>query len=69
MRTTSLYCSSRTLHPFGMPHGPHPGRAEASIGKQRTEEAAVMLDTFRALNVSRQVLELEDPDYSQSWLS
>jgi homogentisate 1,2-dioxygenase len=60
---------SLTLHPGGLPHGPHPGRAEASIGKKRTEELAVMLDTFRPLNVSSQASEIEDPDYGRSWLS
>lgn len=59
---------SLTLHPNGLPHGPHPGRAEASIGKQRTEELAVMLDTFRPLSVARAILEYEDPDYGRSWL-
>jgi len=60
---------SLTLHPAGLPHGPHPGRAEESIGKERTDELAVMLDAFRPLNVSRQALVLEDPNYAQSWLS
>lgn len=59
---------SLTLHPAGLPHGPHPGRAEASIGKQRTEELAVMLDTFRPLRVAQEVLPFEDPDYARSWL-
>ncbi|MCH7725563.1 MAG: ubiquinol-cytochrome c reductase iron-sulfur subunit, partial [Planctomycetes bacterium] len=59
---------SLTLHPSGIPHGPHPGRAEASIGKERTEELAVMLDTFRPLSVAREVLAMEDPDYGRSWL-
>jgi len=59
---------SLTLHPAGIPHGPHPGRAEASIGKTRTDELAVMLDTFRPLTVARDVLEVEDPEYGRSWL-
>jgi homogentisate 1,2-dioxygenase len=59
---------SLTLHPGGLPHGPHPGRAEASIGKERTNELAVMLDTFRPLKVARDVLDLEDPGYERSWL-
>ncbi len=59
---------SLTLHPGGLPHGPHPGRAEASIDKKRTEELAVMLDTFRPLMVARDVLEWEDAEYERSWL-
>jgi homogentisate 1,2-dioxygenase len=59
---------SLTLHPGGLPHGPHPGRAEASIGKERTNELAVMLDTFRPLKVARDVLDFEDPEYERSWL-
>jgi len=68
MSRKSIQYGSLTLHPFGLPHGPHPGRAEASIGKQRTEELAVMVDTFQSLNVSRQALDFEDPDYGRSWL-
>lgn len=59
---------SLTVHPAGLPHGPHPGRAEASIGKQRTEELAVMLDTFRPTCIARDVLRCEDPAYERSWL-
>ena len=59
---------SLTLHPCGLPHGPHPGRAEESIGKKRTEELAVMLDTFCPLKVSRDALTFEDPAYARSWL-
>ena len=46
--------SSFTLHPAGIPHGPHPGTAEASIGKEATEELAVMVDTFNPLKITRQ---------------
>ena len=46
--------ASFTLHPAGIPHGPHPGTAEASIGKEATEELAVMVDTFRPLYLPRQ---------------
>ncbi|SFJ32997.1 homogentisate 1,2-dioxygenase [Thermoflavimicrobium dichotomicum] len=59
---------SLTLHPSGLPHGPHPGKVEASIGKDRTEELAVMIDTFRPLKVTKQALALEDPNYMYSWL-
>jgi homogentisate 1,2-dioxygenase len=59
---------SITLHPSGLPHGPHPGKAEASIGQKRTEELAVMIDTFRPLHVTQAALEIEDPAYMYSWL-
>ena len=60
---------SLTLHPSGLPHGPQPGRAEASIGKKSTAELAVMLDTYRPLHVSQDVLNVEDEGYAQSWLA
>ncbi len=59
---------SLTIHPGGLPHGPHPGKVEASLGQKRTDELAVMIDTFRPLQVARQVLELEDPAYARSWI-
>jgi homogentisate 1,2-dioxygenase len=57
-----------TLHPSGLPHGPHPGTVEASIGKERTEETAVMMDTFRPLQLTAEAVALENPDYAYSWL-
>ncbi len=60
--------SSLTLHPAGIPHGPHPGTAEASIGKEATEELAVMVDTFHPLNMTDAARELEDETYPYSWL-
>lgn len=60
---------SFTLHPSGLPHGPHPGTTEASIGKARTEELAVMIDTFRPLNVTQDALEFEDEKYATSWVA
>jgi len=68
MSRKGIAYGSLTLHPSGLPHGPHPGRAEASIGKQRTNELAVMLDTFHPLQVARDVLEVEDSNYGRSWL-
>ncbi|HFC12759.1 MAG TPA: homogentisate 1,2-dioxygenase, partial [Anaerolineae bacterium] len=59
---------SITAHPSGIPHGPHPGTYEASIGKERTEELAVMVDTFRPLMAAKAALELEDEAYCYSWL-
>lgn len=57
-----------SLHPAGIPHGPHPGTYEGSIGKTKTEELAVMVDTFRPLQVTAQALAIEHDDYHQSWL-
>ena len=57
-----------SLHPAGIPHGPHPGTYEGSIGKTKTEELAVMVDTFRPLQVTAQALAIEHPDYHSSWL-
>jgi homogentisate 1,2-dioxygenase len=58
---------SFTLHPGGIAHGPHPGTAEASIGKKGTEELAVMVDTFRPLRLTALAVGAEDPDYMLSW--
>jgi homogentisate 1,2-dioxygenase len=59
--------SSITVHPNGIPHGPHPGTYEGSIGKQRTEELAVMIDTFRPLRLTAAAGGLEDSGYATSW--
>ena len=56
-----------TLHPAGIPHGPHPGAVEKSIGAKETRELAVMVDTFHPLQLTRQALEIENPDYTMSW--
>ena len=57
-----------SLHPAGIPHGPHPGATERSIGKTETEELAVMVDTFKPLMVTEQGLAITDGTYYQSWL-
>ncbi len=57
-----------TLHPGGIPHGPHPGAIERSIGKKATEELAVMIDPFRPVKITKQALALEVKDYYKSWL-
>jgi homogentisate 1,2-dioxygenase len=57
-----------TLHPSGLPHGPHPGTIEASIGKSATAETAVMMDTFRPLHVTAEAMSMENPDYATSWI-
>jgi len=57
-----------TLHPGGIPHGPHPGAAERSIGKTKTEELAVMVDPFRPLQLTEAAMEIDDGKYYRSWL-
>jgi len=57
-----------TLHPGGIPHGPHPGTIEKSIGKERTEELAVMIDPFRPMMITEEAMGIEVPDYYKSWL-
>ena len=59
---------SITLHPDGLPHGPQPGRTEASIGAKWTDELAVMLDTFKPLHVAKGLLDAEDAAYWRSWV-
>jgi homogentisate 1,2-dioxygenase len=59
---------SISLHPAGIPHAPQPGRYEASIGRDRADELAVMVDTFRPLKVTRWALEHEDKEYHGSWM-
>ncbi|MFT6064394.1 MAG: homogentisate 1,2-dioxygenase [Polaribacter sp.] len=57
-----------SLHPSGIPHGPHPGAAERSIGKTKTEELAVMVDTFKPLQVTEEAMKIADQEYYKSWL-
>jgi homogentisate 1,2-dioxygenase len=57
-----------TLHPSGIPHGPHPGAYERSIGKKSTEELAVMVDTFKPLKLTEQALKIEIKEYYKSWM-
>lgn len=57
-----------TLHPGGIPHGPHPGTVEKSIGAKETKELAVMVDTFRPLLMTEYAAGIEDPEYYHTWL-
>ena len=57
-----------SLHPAGIPHGPHPGAYERSIGKTETKELAVMVDTFKPLMVTDEAMKVADEKYFQSWL-
>ncbi len=68
MSRRGVEISSFTLHPAGIPHGPHPGTVEASIGKEGTEELAVMVDTFHGLHLTPEAAALEDESYPFSWL-
>lgn len=57
-----------TLHPGGIPHGPHPGTIEKTIGAKETKELAVMIDTFKPLQMTQNATNIEDPNYYLSWL-
>lgn len=57
-----------TLHPAGIPHGPHPGAYERSIGQTKTDELAVMIDTFKPLMVTQAAMDIDDGKYYKSWL-
>jgi homogentisate 1,2-dioxygenase len=59
---------SISFHPRGVPHGPHPGTYEASIGTERTDELAVMVDTFKPLVPTEHAAAIEDHDYNRSWV-
>jgi homogentisate 1,2-dioxygenase len=59
--------ASISLHPNGIPHGPHPGTVEANLGKKETLEIAVMMDTFRPLKLTNYAEEMNDPKYYLSW--
>jgi len=57
-----------TLHPAGIPHGPHPGTVEKSIGAKETKELAVMVDTFHPLMLTEDAMAIEDDSYISSWI-
>jgi homogentisate 1,2-dioxygenase len=60
---------SISLHPAGIPHGPHPGTYEKSIGTERTSELAVMCDTYKQLRLTTVAHDVEDKDYHLTWVS
>lgn len=68
MSRKSVEKGQMTLHPAGIPHGPHPGTYEKSIGKKGTAELAVMIDTFKPLKLTKEALDIEMKDYYKSWL-
>lgn len=57
-----------TLHQAGVPHGPHPGAYERSVGQKETEELAVMVDTFKPLKLTENAIKLDDGKYYKSWI-
>ncbi len=63
----NIEVGAMTLHPSGLPHGPQPGVAEAALGERRTDELAVMCDTFRPLRLTPLARDLDDPSYAFSW--
>lgn len=68
MSRTDVEAGHISLHPAGIPHGPHPGTAEKSIGKEGTEELAVMVDTFKPLKLCKDAMGIADETYYKSWL-
>ena len=69
MSRRGIQSASFTVHPNGIPHGPHPGAYEGSIGKTHTDELAVMVDTFRPLKLTTHAVKVEDEQYPFSWLA
>ena len=67
MSRSGIEEESISFHPMGLPHGPQPGKYEASIGKKSTKELAVMIDTFSPLNVAKNLSDIDDNDYPMSW--
>ena len=68
MSRNNIQKGQLTLHPGGIPHGPHPGAIERSIGKTATEELAVMIDPFRPMKITKEATKLEVEDYYKSWI-
>ena len=68
MSRSGIKEESITYHPMGLPHGPQPGKYESSIGMKRTDELAVMIDTFKSLKPTQNLLDHEDKEYYKSWI-
>lgn len=68
MSRTNVGHGNITLHPSGIPHGPQPGAMEKSIGKKDTNELAVMVDTFKPLQITEEALKIDDGKYWNSWV-
>ncbi len=69
MSRNNIQKGQLTLHPGGIPHGPHPGAIERSIGKKETQELAVMIDPFGPVMITEEALKIEVKDYYKSWLT
>ncbi len=69
MSRNNIQAGQLTLHPGGIPHGPHPGAIERSIGQKETKELAVMIDPFQPMMITKEALEIEVNDYYKSWLT
>ena len=67
MSRTDISQGHISLHPGGIPHGPHPGTYEGSIGKKETGELAVMIDTFAPLKLTEEAIKIDDGKYYKSW--
>ncbi len=68
MSRNDITAGQFTLHPGGIPHGPHPGTIEKSIGQKETKELAVMIDPFRPLSITEEALKIEQEGYYKSWI-
>ena len=68
MSRQGIQQESITLHPMGLPHGPQPGKYKSSIGKERTDELAVMIDTFKPLKITESSRSIDHSDYPLSWM-
>ena len=68
MSRKDIESESITYHPMGLPHGPQPGKIEESLGAKETNELAVMIDTFKPLNMTKAALSVDDKDYPYSWI-
>ena len=69
MSRNNIQSGQITLHPGGIPHGPHPGAIERSIGKTHTEELAVMIDPFQPVMITEEAMKIDVKDYYKSWLT
>jgi homogentisate 1,2-dioxygenase len=68
MSRNNIELGQLTLHPGGIPHGPHPGAIERSVGKTSTEEVAVMIDPFAPMMITEDAMNLQVDDYYRSWM-
>lgn len=69
MSRNNIKAGQFTLHPGGIPHGPHPGAIERSIGQKETKELAVMIDPFNPMMITEEAMNIEVPDYYKSWIT